>query len=107
MKAAPLFKEKNMPQEEVEIVAQRAHGMAAEAMSVVHSQEKFNSLRFDHFDETVKDIKEILKDLDKKVDEGFRATDNKFWGLAVTLIGILLAISGFLIVYTLFPGIGR
>lgn len=90
--------------EQAEVAAHEAYGMASEAIAAVRSNEKITNLNFKHYDETVKDIRELLHQLDKKVDQGFKAYDNKFWSLAVVLILTLLGICGFLLVYTLFPG---
>lgn len=96
-------------------VAYRALGAATEAQGAIRSHERLNDLQFigiektfsamkHDFDSQFKELKELIQNTDQKIDLGFKNYDSKFWSLAVALIAILMAICGFLLVYTLFPG---
>ena len=82
-----------------EFIAQRAEGLASEALSAIRSHERMTDLRFKNHDEKVEDIKGSIEglygkfgELNDKMDKGFKSYDNKFWSLAIALIGILLGI---------------
>lgn len=77
----------------------RARGMATEAIQAIRSHEALNNLQFMTMDNRQQELKDSVDGIYGKIDgvctemrEGFKSYDNKFWSLAVTIIGGLIAI---------------
>lgn len=59
------------------------------------------NLKYEMLTGEMREIKELLDRLNLKVDTGFKSYDNKFWGLAVMTISILITAVGVLVFYML------
>lgn len=79
-----------------------ARGLASEAMAALRSHEQFNSLQFGVMEKQYNEIKELIAEVRKDMNSGFRSYDAKFWSLAVTVIALLLSVVGVLIYQVLF-----
>jgi hypothetical protein len=112
------------PESQIDLLDIR--GRANDALQAMRSHEQLDNLRFTSMEEKIKDVKKAVEDKGQEVKEelstfkldvrtqlleiktemtaGFKSTDGKFWSLAITLIMMLLAVCGFLIVKTVFHG---
>jgi len=99
-----------------ELNAHAAYALASEAIQTMRSHEKMTALQFSVSEKQIinvaldvnnkhEELKTLISETCTKMEEGFKAYDNKFWSLAVALIFILLSCLGFLVIYTLFPGV--
>ena len=72
-------------------------GIALGTAQALQSHEKMDDFRFKIQDDTMKEIKNCIEDLTRKVEEGFKRNDNRFWSLGITFITLLISCCGFLI----------
>lgn len=94
-----------------DVVDHRAYGLASEALQATRSLETITALQFRNVDNRLveqdkkhEEIKKMISEIDKRMEEGFKGYDNKFWSLSITLILLLLGIIGFLLVQIFFKG---
>lgn len=100
------------PEREIDLLDVR--GRSNEALQAIRSHEQMDNLRFGNMDEKLRELKDTVEDKGTEVtkqiaelrvamDAGFSNTDKKFWSLAITIIMLLLTVTGFLFVRTMFP----
>lgn len=70
-----------MPEDQ-NLVDHTARGLASEAIQAVRSHEQYDTMRFTS-------ISEGMARIEKKMEDGFKSYDAKFWGLAISVIGML------------------
>lgn len=68
-----------------------ARGMAQEAIQAMRSHEAVDHLRFENMENKFEDIKELISNTNKKIDNIAKSYDNKFWTLAITIIFALVS----------------
>lgn len=71
-----------------------ARGLASEAMAALRSHEQFNVLQFGVMEKQQSEIKDLIAELRKDMNIGFKSYDAKFWSLAITVIATLLTVVG-------------
>lgn len=72
-------------------------GIAVEAVQIMRSHEELDDIRFKNQDQRMVEIRDSLKELTTKVEEGFKRNDNRFWSLGISFITMLMSCCGFLI----------
>lgn len=98
-------------------IGHRAMGLASEAMGAARSLEALTNLQIENMQREIHEIKMLLgegaKSVDKKIDDlcqklddRFKILDNRFWGLAMVTITLLVTALISLLVKLLFPHIG-
>lgn len=75
-----------------------ARGLASEAIQAFRSHDAMDMLRFKSMDDKQEEIRILIGTVVNEMRAGFKSYDNKFWSLAVMVIGFLLTIVGVLLV---------
>jgi hypothetical protein len=79
-----------------------SRGLASEAIQALRSHDALDTLRFENMDKQYNEIKELIEATNKKIDDGFKSYDGKFWSLAITTITLLATAVAALLIRVIF-----
>lgn len=84
-----------------------ARSLASEAIQALRSHDALDTLRFENMEQQYQDIKNLIAETNKKIDQGFKSYDSKFWTLATSIIFLLVGGISCLIFYMITHGINN